>query len=40
MVGVQTHKDPLFAETVLAGLEWAAMLSNAVATCVFITEFK
>lgn len=26
MVGVQTHKDPLFAQTVLAGLEWAALL--------------
>lgn len=26
MVGVQTHKDPLFAQTVLSGLEWAAML--------------
>lgn len=26
MVGVQTHKDPLFAHAVLSGLEWSAML--------------
>lgn len=40
MVGIQTHKDPLFAQTILAGLEWAAMLYNVIATCIFIIEFR
>lgn len=26
MVGIQTHKDPLFAQTILTGVEWVAML--------------